>query len=161
MKLEYMKIPLHRYTFRPKPLREWVESHCIGRTLNVFAGPTKLDINEIRNDLSEEFEADYHLDAVKLVETLRDKREEFDTILLDPPYGYRKSMEKYNGKVVSQFNKLKDLLPTILKDNGKVITFGYHSISMGEGRNFEVEKVLLMYHGGAIHDTIATIEKLK
>ena len=46
-----------------------------------------------------------------------------------------------------------------LNKNGRVITFGYHSISMGKSRGFSQEKILLMSHGGAIHDTIAVIER--
>jgi hypothetical protein len=69
-------------------------------------------------------------------------------------------MEMYNGHKASRLNQIKDLLPKILKKGGKVITCGYHSVSMGKGRGFEQEKVLLISHGGAIHDTIFTIETL-
>ena len=72
---------------------------------------------------------------------------------------YRKSMEFYNGNRASPFRKMKDAIPRILRLDGKVITFGYHSISMGKGRGFAVEKVCLFSHGGAIHDTIATVER--
>jgi hypothetical protein len=47
----------------------------------------------------------------------------------------------------------------ILEPNGIVITFGYHSNVMGQRRGFEQEHILLMSHGGAIHDTIAVIER--
>jgi hypothetical protein len=40
----------------------------------------------------------------------------------------------------------------------RVITFGYHSVSMGRSRGFEVSEICIMSHGGAIHDTIATVE---
>ena len=83
----------------------------------------------------------------------------FDTIILDPPYAYRKSMEMYNGHKASKFNQVKDNLKNILNENGRVITFGYHSVSMGKNRGFEQERILLISHGGAIHDTIAVIEK--
>jgi len=53
----------------------------------------------------------------------------------------------------------KDEIVRILKPNGIVITFGYHSNVMGKGRGFEVERIALFSHGGAIHDTIA-FEKL-
>jgi hypothetical protein len=42
---------------------------------------------------------------------------------------------------------------------GIVITFGYHSVSMGAGRGFAVQQVALFSHGGAIDDTIATVER--
>lgn len=159
MKFEYIKCPLHRYTFSVRPIKEWVESECEGLTLNLFAGITKLCINEVRNDIDESMLADYHVDALDFIRTWSDTI--FDTVLLDPPYSYRKSMEMYNGNKASPFRQLKDLIPTILKQSGKVITFGYHSVVMGENRGFELEKVVLISHGGAIHDTIVSVERLK
>ena len=47
----------------------------------------------------------------------------------------------------------------IMDKRGIVITFGYHSNVMGKNRGFEQEHILLMSHGGAIHDTIAVIER--
>lgn len=155
----HIKTPLHRYTFDVKPIRERVESQCVGKTLNLFAWKTKLAIDEIRNDLDQEAIADYRMDALAFVEK-RDW-EQFDTILLDPPYAYRKSMEMYKGIVESPFRQLKDALPRILKPWGRVITFWYHSIVMGKNRWFEVEHIALFSHWWAIHDTIATIENKK
>ena len=69
-------------------------------------------------------------------------------------------MEMYNGHKASRLNMIKDLIPKVLNKNGIVITFGYHSVSMGKTRGFIQDKILLMSHGGAIHDTIAIIERL-
>jgi replicative DNA helicase Mcm len=74
---------------------------------------------------------------------------------------YRKSMEMYKGHRMSPFKQIKDEIPKILTPRGIVVTFGYHSVSIGSVRGFEVEHILLMSHGGAIHDTIATIERQK
>lgn len=65
----------------------------------------------------------------------------------------------YEGAITSPFNKLKNVLSSCLSHNGKVITFGYHSVSMGAKRGFTVEEICVMSHGGAIHDTIATVER--
>ena len=154
--MEYMKVPLHRYTFKPIKLKQWVESNCDGKVLNLFAGKIKLNIDEVRNDVDKTMSADYYLDALDFVNQWDGI--EFDTIILDPPYGYRKSMEMYNGNVNSRFKVIKDVISNKFP-NAKVITFGYHSVSMGEVRGYDVKKILLMYHGGAIHDTIATIEE--
>ena len=157
MNFDYIKCPLNRYTFSVRPMKEWAETNCEGKTLNLFAGKTKLLVNEIRNDLDGEMLADYHMDALAFV--LDWNGEKFNTVLLDPPYAYRKSMEMYKGIIASPFRQLKDAIPDILKDNGIVITFGYHSTVMGTGRGFKVERICLFSHGGAIHDTIATIER--
>lgn len=29
-----MKVPLHKYTFKVRPVREWLECQCRGRVLN-------------------------------------------------------------------------------------------------------------------------------
>lgn len=156
-KFDYIKCPLNRYTFSIKPMRLWVENNCEGKTLNLFAGKTKLNIDEVRNDLDIEALAEYRLDALEFLRTW--SGEGFNTILLDPPYAYRKSMEMYKGIRCSPFKQLKDEIPRILNTGGKVITFGYHSVVMGNSRGFFTERIALFSHGGAIHDTIATVER--
>ncbi len=155
-----MQTTLNRYTFKNKRIKKWVEDHCEGLTLNLFAGKTKLKLSEVRVDSNAEMPADYHVDALLFLRTY-DYKTRFSTVLLDPPYAYRKSMEMYKGHIASPFKQLKDEIPKVLAPGGIVITFGYHSVSMGAKRGFEVEHILLLSHGGAIHDTIATIERLK
>jgi len=157
IKFTYLKTPLNKYTFKAPKIRQWVEQNVEGKVLNLFAGQIKLDCDEIRNDLRDDMPADYHMDAFEFVKTW--KGDKFDTVLLDPPYALRKSMEMYEGAKVSSFNKIKNLAPSILRENGIVITFGYHSNVMGNKRGFKQEHILLMSHGGAIHDTIAVIER--
>lgn len=158
LKLEYLKTPLHKYTFSRKPIREWVEKNSKGKVLNLFAGKTKLDLDEFRVDADNTMDANWYGDAYDFMNIAIERKEKFDTIILDPPYAYRKSMEMYNGHKASRFNMIKDLIPKILNKGGIVITFGYHSVSMGKSRGFIQQKILLMSHGGAIHDTIAVIE---
>jgi hypothetical protein len=125
----------------------------------LFAGETRLELDEVRNDLDPARNAEYHLDALNFVQLW--VGEKFDTVLLDPPYSYRKSMEFYNGMKASPFRMLKDAIPRILMAGGQVVTFGYHSNVMGRGRGFNVERIALFSHGGAIHDTIASVERYK
>jgi hypothetical protein len=156
---DYIKCPLNRWTFKVKPIREWVENTCEGLTLNLFAGRTKLNIDEVRNDLDDESLSDFKMDALEFVKKWNGDK--FNTVLLDPPYAYRKSMEMYKGIRASPFRQLKDEIPRILKSNGLVITFGYHSNTMGKGRSFNTERIALFSHGGAIHDTIASVERME
>jgi hypothetical protein len=156
-KFNYIKCPLNRWTFSIKPIRDWVEATGEGRTLNLFAGRTELNIDEVRNDLDVDAVAKYHMDALEFVRSWTDGK--FNTILLDPPYAYRKSMEMYKGIKASPFRQLKDSICGILADRGLVITFGYHSNTMGLHRGFSVERIALFSHGGAIHDTIASVER--
>lgn len=156
MKFTHLKTPLHKYTFKAPKIKQWVENQCEGFVLNLFAGETVLNVREHRNDIRENMNAHTHIDALQFC---RDTDLVFDTIILDPPYAFRKSMEMYEGAITSPFNKLKNTLISCLSCNGKVITFGYHSVSMGAKRGFEVEEICVMSHGGAIHDTIATVER--
>jgi len=158
-KFYYIKTPLNKYTFKMPKIRKWVESIAEGYCLNLFAGMTKLNLNEVRNDIREEMNAEYHLDALDFCKQWTGNK--FDTVILDPPYSYRKSMEMYGGKITSPFNILKDEILNIITENAIVITFGYHSVSMGSVRGFKTEGICLMSHGGAIHDTIATVERRK
>ena len=157
MKFTYMKTPLYRYTFKNKRVREWVEQHAEGKVLNLFAGKYRLNVDETRNDIREDMDADFHYDALQFVTNWDFHK--FNTVILDPPYAYRKSMEMYDGAISSPFNQVKNAIPNILSLHGIVITFGYHSNVMGSNREFKQEHILLMSHGGAIHDTIAVIER--
>jgi hypothetical protein len=166
LKFTYMRTPLYRYTFRNNRIRQWIEDHCEGPyVLNLFAGKYRLNLQEgwreIRNDLNPEMDADYHQDSLEFVTQWNEgcQGPKFSTVILDPPYSYRKCMTKYQGVVSSAFNQVKNKVVDILEPNGIVITFGYHSNVMGQRRGFEQEHILLMSHGGAIHDTIAVIER--
>lgn len=156
--LYHLKCPLHRYTFSMFPIRHWVEQQCEGKVLNLFAGKTQLSVDEVRNDLNGDMNADYHLDASVFLQTWPGKK--FDTVIIDPPYSYRKSMELYEGMVCSPFQKIKQHIHGVLAQGAKVITLGYHSVAMGKKHGFELEKVCIVSHGGAIHDTIISVERL-
>lgn len=176
MKFTYMQVPLNRYTFKVPRIREWVEENAEEIVVNLFAGMTRLECEEIRVDLNPEMPATYHMDALAFVEKMFFCREnswiekmsyceeafgakDIGTFLLDPPYAYRKSMEMYKGFVASPFNRLKDAIANVIRPGGLVITFGYHSISMSKKRKFVQEHLLVMSHGGAIHDTLAVVER--
>lgn len=154
----YLHVPLRRMTFSVPAIYDWVVGHCVGYTLNLFAGETVLaGVNEVRNDIRAQLSCSHRLDALDFVRAWQGRR--FDTVVLDPPYAYRKSMEMYDGAMNSRFKEVKDGLLRITTPDARVITFGYHSVSMGQQRGFHQEEILLMSHGGAIHDTIATVER--
>lgn len=168
----YLKQPLKRYTFQVEGIRKWVESQCSEKTvLNLFGGPTRLSgCIETSNDkdhwtmarLDEQaqlIDTTYHMDALDCVLVLIKLGVKFKVIVLDPPYSYRKSMEMYNGNKNSRFKQICDLIPQLLEPDGRVITFGYHSIVMGEERGFKVAEICLISHGGAMRTTFATVEE--
>ena len=46
----------------------------------------------------------------------------------------------YKGIKCSPFKQMKDEIPRILKPNGIVITFGYHSVVMGKTGDLKLKK---------------------
>jgi hypothetical protein len=158
--LELINTNLRRYTFECPKIKEWVESKSSGLVLNLFAGKTKLNLNEIRNDIDETMLADYHKDALDFVIEWAYLKEykKFDTIILDPPYAYRKGMEMYNGNMCSRFKLIADNLPYIIRPNAKIISLGYHSTFMGKVRGYRLENLCVFAHGGAQHCTIGIVE---
>jgi len=156
-KLTLINTLLRRYTFQCPKIKTWVEESSKGKVLNLFAGKTKLNLDEIRNDIDEKSIAEYHKDALDFVREW--KGEKFDTIILDPPYAYRKAMEMYKGNYSSKFKQIADEIPNILNENGIVISFGYHSTFLGKIRGFKLKELCVFAHGGAQHCTIGIIEE--
>ena len=159
LKLELVKTNLRRYTFESPKIKKWVEDNSEGKVLNLFAGKTLLNLDEVRNDIDEKVAiADYHMDCVDFVRNW--DGDKFDTIILDPPYALRKSIEMYNGNYTSRFKMLADKILVILQEGGKIISFGYHSTFMGNVRGFGLYKLCVFAHGGSQHCTIGIIEKM-
>jgi len=153
MKFTYLEQPPNKWTFEPPKVKRWVESRCKGKVLNLFAGKTRLMVKEFRVDVSKEFNPDFCGDAFEFVKTTDLK---FDTIILDPPYNLRKSREKYQGRYIGSFTKIKKELVRILNPGGRVITFGYNSNGMGRG--FEKTEICLINCKGDHQDIIVTVE---
>ncbi len=152
----YLVQPPKRYTFEQPKLKEWTEKQCRGSVLNLFAGKTKLDISEYRVDISNEFNPDCISDAYLFVTTTNKK---FDTIILDPPYNLRKSREKYGGRYVGSFTKIKNEISRILNPNGYTIIYGYDSVGMSRSRGFKKTSICLICHNGDHNDTIVIKEQ--
>jgi len=157
----YLSQPPKRYTFEQPKLKEWLESWCEGTVLNLFAGTTLLKVaKEVRVDIGEEAVADYYMDAFSFVTMwANEKRTLFDTIVLDPPYSLRKSREKYEGRSIGSFTKIKNVLPSILKPGGRIITFGYDSVGMSKSRGFTKLAICLVCHNGDHDDTVSVVEE--
>ena len=155
MEFTYLSQPPRKWTFEQPKLKEWIERRCNGKVLNLFAGKTKLKVDEFRVDASNEFSPNIVSDGYDFVKNTKMK---FDTIILDPPYNLRKSREKYDGKYIGSFTKIKNILKNILNDGGKIITLGYDSVGMGVGRGFEKIDICLICHNGDHNDTICTVE---
>lgn len=159
LEFTYLLQPPKKFTFEMPRVKMWVESWCRGKTLNLFAGMITLNIDEIRNDINPKMEADYHLDAYEFVADW--KGDNFDTIILDPPYNLRKAREKYEGQYIGGYTKIKNIIPNILNPNGRVISLGYDTVGMSKSRGFEKVAICVVCHGGDHNDTLILVEDKK
>lgn len=157
--LELVRTSLKRYTFEAPKMKTWVEENSHGYCLNLFAGKTKLNLNEMRVDIDASTGPNFCTDTLDFVKYASESGMSYSTIILDPPYSYRKSMEMYKGHLVSPFAQLADIIPSILEYRGKVISFGYHSTFLGKKRGFLLTKLCVFAHGGAQHCTIGIVEE--
>lgn len=156
MYFEYLNQPPRKWTFEQPKLKKWIEKWSKGKTLNLFAGKTRLKLNEFRVDASPDFTPDYVGDAYEFVANTSQK---FDTIILDPPYNLRKAREAYGGRWIGSFTKIRNELSKILNEKGRVITLGYDSVGMSKSRGFSKIAVCLVCHGGDHNDTIGLVEE--
>lgn len=142
-----------------------------------WAMPNKntFDIAPIKKMLEEEIDndllwidpfADYHMDALEFLKTFNDCS--VDGVLYDPPYSPRQISECYKNIGLEVSNKTtqstfwsnqKKEISRIVKLGGKVISFGWNSGGIGMKYGFEIERILLVAHGGWHNDTICTIER--
>lgn len=163
MEMKYLCQPPKKWTFEQPKLKEWVENWCEpkrGRyVLNLFAGKIRLNVAEVRVDISPEFRPDYCISAEQFIKSCITEGVKFHTIILDPPYNLRKAREKYDGKYIGSFTKIKNLLPDILYPKGRVITLGYDTVGMSKSRGFEKIAVCIVCHGGDHNDTLCLVER--
>lgn len=131
--------------------------------IDPFANKNKLAT--VTNDLSLDYDTDYHVDALDFLKMFGDNS--VDGVLYDPPYSPRQVSECYNDvgynvtwdtTKASFWGNHKREISRIVKPGGKVITFGWNSGGIGYKYGFEIQRILLVPHGGWHNDTIVTVE---
>lgn len=153
-------------TFTIKPIRELLERYVKDDyvIIDPFAKDSKY--GTITNDLNEEYETDYNLDALEFLRLM--ESDSADMVLYDPPYSITQASTLYKsyGKKKLEINvanmkywaECKNEVARILKTNGIAILCGWSSNGIGKGRGFKFEEILLVAHGGSKNDTIVTVE---
>lgn len=154
----------NKNTFEIKPIHDLIVDELTdGLWIDPFANRNKLA--SVTNDLSTEFDTDYHLDAFDFLKLFDDNS--VDGVLYDPPYSPRQVSECYSNvgynvtwdtTKASFWGNHKREISRIVKIGGKVITFGWNSGGIGYKYGFEIQKILLVPHGGWHNDTICTVE---
>ena len=156
----------NKWTFTIKPIKELLERYVSSNKYwcDPYAG--KYSPAQVKNDLNGLHE--FCMDALDFLKTRKDN--EFNGVLLDPPYSLRQVSEHYkkaNIKITGWHTsaghnaEIKNQASRILKKNGIVVTFGWNSMGLGKKRGFEKIEILLVPHGGSKNDTIVTVERKK
>ena len=155
----------NKNTFEILPIKKLIaeEVDLSKYWIDPFANRNK--VATVTNDLSMEYDTDYHLDALDFMKLFEDNS--VDGVLYDPPYSPRQVSECYNDvgynvtwdtTKASFWGNHKREISRIVKIGGKVITFGWNSGGIGDQYGFEIERILLVPHGGWHNDTICTVE---
>jgi len=157
--LTHIECRASKWTFEPNEVQKYVESKLKGRVLNLFSGPTNLRHNGeiVRNDIDETVDADFHFDALE-VDKYFDPNS-FDTVILDPPFSFRKSHDYYEGRTVENLTIVKDKVAELIKPGGWILTFGYHTRGLGQSRGYSREEIVLLDHYGGVRATIGVVEQ--
>ena len=136
----------NKNTFDIKPIKEIINKYLVdGIIIDPFANKNK--IATITNDLDEQYNTDYHMDATDFLKMF--DNESVDMILYDPPYSPRQVSECYKnlGMTVnmkttqaSYWSNQKKEIGRILKPNGIVITCGWNSGGIGKKYGMDLKE---------------------
>jgi len=160
-RLSYWTVQPDRWTFGAQKLRDWVESQLEGRVLNACAGQTHLnhDGTIVRNDITPEIDADYHVDVRDLTDVL--EAESFDVIVLDPPFSERQSTTTYGREdtTLPSVSELARVVDALLKPGGRVIRLGYTTTLMPPRAEYALEEVAVWNTLGRQHDWLSVVAR--
>ena len=154
----------NKETFSIPPVNALVKQVSKGHGADPFSNGKRYAT--LTNDLDNTLDADYHLDALEFLTTV--KSASLDYILFDPPYSprqvsecYRKMKRSVNMQTTqsSFWSRIKKEINRTVKTNGIALTCCWNSGGVGKKYGFEIEHIRLVPHGGWHNDTIVVIER--
>jgi len=135
----------NKRTFGIKPINKLIGDYTFGEWVDPFPYP-------------------FVKDAIEYLKEFVDGS--VSRILFDPPYSPRQLKECYDEKGESLHNttsrvwaKWKDEIARVVCPGGICISFGWSSNGLGIKRGFEIERILLIAHGGNHNDTLCVVER--
>jgi len=167
MRIERAWAMPNKWTFTIKPIKRLIQEEMADSRpwLDPFAGMTSPA--QIKNDINLEMPTEYHEDALEFLK--RQPDESVYGALFDAPYSFVMAQRKYplisegykcTASFVSYIAKCKNELARLIEAGGKAICFGWNSNGLGPGRGFELQRIMLICHGGSHpNDTIVTVER--
>lgn len=171
MKMERIWAMPNKWTFTIKPIREllgeemFLDDKLLGVWLDPFAG--QHSPAQIKNDLNPSSNASSHMDALLFLKC--QPTGSCYGVLFDPPYSITQAKQCYEGFGMDKLDikptsmeywaECKNEIARVLEPGGKAICFGWSSMGLGKNREFEMQRILLVPHGGSKNDTIVTVER--
>jgi len=158
MKIERVWAMPNKWTFTIKPIKKLLEEECNGGFwIDPFAG--RNSPADLTNDINPDVPAQKHEDALKFLKSIESGSA--DGILYDPPYSLTQAREYGRAEYsnMKYWKQCKDEIARIIRPGGKAICFGWNSMGIGKGRGFDIQRILLVPHGGSKNDTIVVVEK--
>ncbi len=156
-------------TFSVPPIGDFVRRYLVGSKVSVDPFARNKRWATHTNDLNPNTEAEHHMDAEDFLRMLAANGTKADLVIFDPPYSPRQISECYQeiGKEVGMketqsallYQRVRGVIAQVLTDHGIVLSFGWNSVGMGLGHDFEQLEILLCCHGGAHNDTICLAEQ--
>lgn len=161
MRIERIWAMPNKWTFTIKPIAKLLKEEVSGRWADPFAGENGGLYAKDTNDL-----AHGGIDALVYLKGLMSN--EYDGVLFDPPYSITQAKQCYEGRGMELLDTkptsmkywadCKNEMARIIKPGGKAICFGWSSMGLGKNRGFEMNRILLVPHGGSKNDTLVTVE---
>lgn len=157
--IQYYRVDRNKWTFQTDRTRKWAESWLQGRVLNAFAGETALNHSGeiVRNDANPERPADHHRDVNELGNVLEENT--FDSIIHDPPWSERQSMQSYEGYQAGEVGETMELYHRLLRPGGLVISLGFTTTVMPARFGYERQEMAIFETMGRGDDYLGCVVK--
>ena len=159
----------NKETFKIKAINSFVDRYLDANKISIDPFSRNCSKCTYTNDLNPETSAQYHMKAESFLRMLVDQGIHADLVIFDPPYSTRQCKRSYenfgyeftqkDSQQVIRWTIEKNIISTLLIPGGIFLHFGWHSNGMGVVRNFRIQEILLVSHGGAKNDTICMAEK--
>ena len=144
MRIERVWAMPNKRTFTIKPIKQLIERET--RDCKVI-----LDL----------FPYPFEKDALQHTRELTDSS--VDCVEFDPPFSFHQLNLVYDDKgekITDTYRSdVYNEVARIIKPGGKCISFGWNTNGLGKGRGFEIDRILLVAHGGSHNDTLVTVER--
>jgi len=153
-------------TFSIPAIAEFVARHMQGGGVSIdpFARNKRLATHT--NDINPDTLAEHHMEARDFLQMLVGLGVKADVIIFDPPYSPRQVSECYQAvgltatmrdtQTGAMKRECRNLFRQLINRGGKVLSFGWNTVGMGKGWN--IDEIMLVCHGGDHNDTICMAE---